>query len=128
MSAGLLIGLGLEPVDEFVGELGNVHQFGPRPRQRRTELTDEVTEAALAACDAVRLEKAHLRPPKTEAVPHDIVDLLGGGDTVVHEPERLAPHRLEKTIADEGVDLDSDMDRLHRHSVVGRHRCVDRVL
>ena len=87
-----------------------------------------MTEAALAACDAVRLEKAHLRPPKTEAVPHDIVDLLGGGDTVVHEPERLAPHRLEKTIADEGVDLDSNMDRLHRHPVVGRHRCVDRVL
>ena len=38
------------------------------------------------------------------------------------------PHRLEKTIADEGVDLDPDVDRLHRHPVVGRHRCVDRAL
>ena len=45
------------------------------------------------------------RPAKAGAKPHRVVDLAGGGDVVVHQPQRLAPHRLHQPIGDEPVDL-----------------------
>ena len=113
-------------VDQLVGELGDVHQLRPRPRERLTELGDEVAHAGLAAGDPVGLEQAHLRPAQTEAVADRVVDLFGGGDAVVDHPERFTPDRFEEAIGDEGVDLHTDVQRLHARGRVDRHRPVDR--
>ena len=73
----------------------------------------------LAAGDAIGLEQAHLRPAQAEGITDDVVDLLDARDVVVHEPERLAPERLEQPVADEGLDLAADHDGLHAER---RHR------
>ncbi len=100
-------------VDERAVELRHVHELGPRPFQRRAELVHEMAHARLAAGDAVGHEGAHLRPAQTEGIADDVVDLLGRGDVVVHEPKRFAPERLQQPIADEGVDLLAHDERLH---------------
>ena len=109
----LLVRLIGDQVDQLVVELRHVHQLGPRPFQRRTELRHEVAHAGLAAGDAVDLEHAHLRPAQAEGVAHDVVEFFDGGDAVLDQPQRLAPRRLEQAVADEGLDLLADDHRLH---------------
>ena len=103
--ARLRVGLRGDLVDELVVELRDVGQLRPRPLQRGAELLEEVTHAFLAAGDAVRQERPHLRPAQTRPEPDRVVDLRHRGDVVVDEPERLAPERLEQPVGDEAVDL-----------------------
>ena len=63
--------------------------------------------------DAVRQERAHLRPAQAGAEADRVVDLLDRGDVVVNEPQRLAPEGLEEPVGDEAVDLPADTERLH---------------
>ena len=36
---------------------------------------------------------------------HEVIDLLGGGDAVFDEPQRLAPHSLKQPISDVSGDF-----------------------
>ena len=107
---------------------GNVRQLRPRPLERRPELREEVPHAVLAARDPVGEERAHLRPAQAGAEADRVVDLLGRGDVVVDEPERLAPERLEQAVGDEAVDLLAHAERLHPDRRVEVERALDRLL
>ena len=109
----LLVGLGDDAVEQLVGQLRHVGQLRPRPLQRRPELGHEVPHAALAAGDPVGEERAHERPAQPGAVADRVVDLPDRRDAVVHEPERLAPERLQQPVGDEAVDLAAHDQRLH---------------
>src|SRR3546814_15822978 len=54
-----------------------------------------------------------------------VVDLLGGGDAVADQPERLAPHRLQQAVGDEGFDLLADVQRVHAERLVERLGALD---
>ena len=82
---------------------------------------------SLAACDPVRQERAHLRPAQAGAEADRIVHLLDRRDVVVHEPQRLAPERLEQAVGDEAVDLLADEERLHSERRVEVERAGDGV-
>ena len=92
-------------LEQLVGQLGHVRQLRPRPLQRRPELGHEVAHALLAAGDPVGHERPHERPPQARPEAHRVVDLRRGRDVVIHQPQRLAPHRLHQPVGDEAVDL-----------------------
>ena len=85
------IALRADPVEQLVGEVGDVHQLGPRPFQRRPELGHEMAHSSLAAGDAVDQERPHEAPPQPGAEAHRVVDLGGRGHAIVHQPEGLTP-------------------------------------
>ena len=72
---GLRVRLRDDRVDQLVGQLRDVRQLRPRPLQRRPELREEVAHAVLAAGDAVRQERPHLRPAQPRPVADRVVDL-----------------------------------------------------
>jgi hypothetical protein len=120
------IGLGDEPVEQVVGQLGDVDQLRPRPLQGGPELGHEVAHAGLAAGDAVGEERPHEAPSQPGAEADGVVDLGHGRDAVVHQPERLAPQRLEETVGDEAVDLGREHERMHADRPVHVGGAVDR--
>ena len=105
-------------VDELLVEIGDIHQLGPRPLQRGSELGKEVLHSGLAASDAVHEERAHETPAQTGAETDCIVDLLSGGDAIVDEPQGLSPHRFEQAIGDESIDLFGEHQRTHTNGRV----------
>ena len=125
--ARLCVRLGGDRFHQLVGQLGNVGQVRPRPLERRPELAEEVAHSLLAAGDAVGEEGAHERPAQAGAVADRVVDLLDRRDPVVHEPERLAPERLEQPVGEEAVDLAADDERVHPHRAEHRLRAFDRL-
>ena len=108
----LRVGLLGDAVRERCGQL---RPFDARPGKRngRPELLQEVAHPRLAARETAEQEGAHDAPAKAGAEGDRLVDLRGGGDPVVHEMERLAPHRFEETVGDEGVDLRVEGERMH---------------
>ena len=80
---------------------------------------------ALAAGHPVGEERAHDRPPQPGAVADRVVDLRDGRDVVVHEPQRLAPERLEQPVGDEAVDLGAHDERVHADRPVNRAGALD---
>src|SRR5207249_4248114 len=77
--------------------------------------------------DPVREERAHEGPAQAGAVADRVVHLLDRRDTVVDEPERLAPERLEQPVGDEAVDLAADDEWLHADRAEQRARPRDRL-
>ena len=126
--ARLGIRLRTDRVEQFIGELRHVHELRPRPLERRAELGHEVAHARLAAGDAIDEERAHERPAQSRAETHRVVDLLGGGDAVVDEPQGLAPQCLHQSVGDEAVDLLLQHERLHADVGVDLARSVLRRL
>ncbi len=124
-AAGLLVGLRRHPVEQLVRQLRDVHELRPRPLQRRPELREEVPHPRLAARDPVREERAHEGPAEPRPVADRVVDLGDGRDLVVHEPERLAPERLEQPVGDEAVDLVPHDERMHPDRAVRLGRTGD---
>ena len=84
-----------------------------------------MAHVALAAGDAIREERAHLRPAEARPIADRVVDLAGRRDAVGDEPQCLAPQGLEQTVGDEPVDLSPDVEHLHSHRGVERARPVD---
>ena len=113
MHAGLRVRLVGDGLYQLVGQLRHIHQLGPGPFQARSELRDEMRHSGLAAGHAIGLEQAHLRPAQAKAETDGVVDLLGGGDAVFHQPQRLAPDGLEETVGDKGLDFLADTQRMH---------------
>ncbi len=81
--------------------------------------------AGFAAGDPIGLEQAHLRPAQAETEADRVVDLFRGRDAVLHQPQRLAPDRLEKPVGDMGVDLLAHDQRLHADRVEYGLRALD---
>ena len=113
MHAGLRIRLVGDGLYQLVGQLRHIHQLGPGPFQARAELRDEMRHSSLAASHTIGLEQAHLRPAQAKAKTDGVVDLLGGGDAVFHQPQRLAPYSLEETVGDKGLDFLADSKWMH---------------
>ena len=107
------VGLSGDEVDKLIVELGHVHQLGPRPFERRAELRHEMPHARLAPGGAVGVEQAHLRPSNAKPHADCFIDLLGGGDAVLHQPQRLAPDRFEEAIGHMCVDFLFQMQGEH---------------
>ena len=126
-SGRLLVGLRDEPVEQAVRELRHVGQLRPRPLERGAELRHEVAHPRVPAGDPVGEEGAHERPPQAGAVADRVVDLVHRRDSVVHEPERLAPQRLEQAVGDEAVDLRAHVKRVHADGAIRGGRALDRV-
>ena len=116
---GLLVGLHDEPVEQLVGELGDVGQPGPRPLQRRAELGHEVAHARFPTGHPVDEEGPHRAPAQAGAEADGVVDLADRGDAAVDQPQRLAPQRLEEAVGHEAVDLDVEHERAHADRPVG---------
>ena len=63
-------------------------------------------------------ERAHQRPAQAAPVNHGGVDLLGGGDIVVDEPQSLAPQSLHQPVGDEADDLLAHRERPHAERTI----------
>ena len=124
----LRIGLRGDLLDQLGRELGDVRQLRPRPLERGAELREEVAHPLLASGDAVREERPHLREAKARAEAQGVVELLHGGDVVVHEPQRLAPERLEQPVGEEALDLPAHPQRFHAEGRVERRCPLERLL
>jgi hypothetical protein len=83
-----------------------------------------VPHALLPARDAVGEERAHERHAKARAVTERIVNLARCGHAVVHQPQRLAPLRLEQPIGDEAVDLRPHEEWVHADAGKPRARAL----
>ena len=110
-------GAPLEQRALVVGErLAGADAVAAQGMQHRDEgvvaLALELAHAAVAGAP-VEQERSHARPEKPRAEADRVVDLLDGRDAVVHEPERLAPQRLEQAVGDEAVDLLSHDEWVH---------------
>ena len=113
MHAGLRVRLVGDGLYQLVGQLRYINQLCPGPFQARSKLRYEMRHSGLAAGHAIGLEQAHLRPAQAKAETDGVVDLLGGGDAVFHQPQRLAPDGLEETVGDKGLDFLADLQRVH---------------
>jgi hypothetical protein len=112
-------------LDQLARQLGDVRELRPWPLERGAELREKVPHSVLAARDPVGQERAHLRPPQAGAEADRVVDLGGGGHVVVHEPERLAPERLEEAVRDEPVDLLPQEEGFHAKRRVEVEHALD---
>ena len=120
----LRVALLADRVEQLVGQLGDVHQLGPRPLQRRPELGHEVAHARLPTGDPVDQERAHEAPAQAGAETHRIVDLGCCGDSVVDEPQGLPPQGLHQPVGDEPVDLFREDQRLHADAAIDLGRTL----
>ena len=62
LQVDLIVALRADPVEQLVGELGDVHQLRPRPLQCRPELSHEMAHSGFAPGNAVDQERAHEAP------------------------------------------------------------------
>ena len=113
MGPRLIVGLTGDQIDQLVIEFRYVHQFGPWPFQRRTELRHEMLHTCFAARNAVGFKQAHLRPANAKAIADRVVNFLGRGDAILDQPQCLAPHCLKETVGHMSVDLLFQMQRVH---------------
>lgn len=111
--ARLRVGLRGDQIDQIIVEFRHVHQLGPGPGQGRAELGHEMRHPCLSTRDAISLEQAHLRPADAKAHTDRLVDLSGGGDAVLDQPQCLAPDGLQQAVGDMGVDLLADGQGIH---------------
>ena len=118
-TARLVVGLRRDAIDQVGGEFRRL-EMRPGKLQGRPELRQEVAHAGLAAREPIDQERAHEAPAQARSVADRVVDLLGRGDAVVDEPERLAPQRFEQAIGDEAVDLLADAQHPHADAPVER--------
>ena len=121
----LRIRLPRDQLDQLVVELRHIHEPRPGPGQAGPELRQEMPHPRLAPGDPVGLEQTHLPPAQAEPHPDRLVDLLGRGDPVLDEPERLAPDRLEEPVGDMGIDLLAHMQGIHPDGAQGLLRPLD---
>ena len=111
--ARLGVGLAADGFDKRRIQLGHIGQLGPGPVEGRAELRDVALHSCLAAGNPVGLEEPHLRPAEAETHADRVIDLGGGCDAVLQHPQCLAPDRLLEAVADEGVDLLTQNQRVH---------------
>ena len=107
----LRVRLACDHVDQFVGQLRHVHQLGPGPFQRRAELADEMLHPRRATGHAIGFKEPHLPPAQAKAHADRIVDFLGRRDTVLDQPQRLAPDRFQEAVGNVGGDFLTHFER-----------------
>ena len=107
------IGLAGDQIHQLIVELWHIHQLGPGPGQAGAELRHEMLHPSLATGHAIGFKEAHLPPAQAKAHADGLVDFLGGGDAVFHQPQRLAPDGLKEAVGDMGVNFLADMQREH---------------
>ena len=111
--ARLRVGLAGDQINQRVVELGHIGQPGPGRSQIGAELRHEMLHAGLAARDPVGLKQSHLPPAQAKAHADRFVDFFRGGDTILDQPQRLAPDRFKEAVGDMRIDLLADVQRIH---------------
>ncbi len=81
--------------------------------QAGPELLQEMLHPGLAPRRAVGLEQTLLCPAQSEAMGHDVVDLAGGGNAILDQPQGLAPDSLQQSVPDMGGYLGTQGNGLH---------------
>ncbi len=92
-------------VDQFVGQIDDIHQLGPGPGQAGAELGDEMAHAGFAAGDAIGFEHAHLRPAHAEGIADHVVERFRCRRYRPGSAKALAPDGFEQAVADKGFDF-----------------------
>ena len=113
MLPGLRIGLPRNQINQRVIIVRHIHQLGPRPAEARPKLREEVLHPRFSTGDTIGFKQTHLRPADAKAIADRIVEFLGGGDAILHKPQRLAPDRLQQAIRHMGIDLFFEMQGIH---------------
>ena len=68
---------------------------------------------SLATSNAICFKQTHLCPTKAKAEPDRIVNFVSRGNSVIDQPQSLAPDRFQKAVGNECLDLFSDMQGVH---------------
>ena len=92
-----------DQVDQFVVELGHIHEFRPGAMSGRARMRQRNGASPPRLPRAVGPRRAHLRPAQAE--PMRIASSIprrGGASS--YQQQRLAPDRLEGAVGDMGVD------------------------
>ena len=113
MMPRLRVRLPRDQIDQRVGELGHIGQPGPGPCQGRPELLHEMPHPGLAPRHAVGFEQPHLPPAQAKPHADRLVDLFGRGNALLHQPQSLAPDRLQEPVGDVRVNLLAHMQGKH---------------